>query len=501
MSDESLWHSARIPRFPATQLPREVDVVVIGAGMTGLTAAYLLKQSGKRVAVFERERVGAGETGNTSAHLTYVTDLRLTEAVKRFGREAATQVWRGGAAAIDLIETHVAELGISCGFARVPGFLCASLHGTDDETSALLDEAALASELGFAAHFQTHGPIQGRPAVSYAEQALFHPLRYIAALANAVHGEGSFVGGGCEVGEVLQDPTAVIVNGETVACQHVVIATHVPMMGASGVMSAMMFQAKLYPYSSYVVGAQFPSETLAPGLYVDTSDPYFYLRVQEEGNRRYAIFGGEDHKTGQVSDTNSCFVRLEHTLHEILPEAVVDRRWSGQVVETSDGLPFIGETADHQFAATGYAGNGMTFGTLAGMMAHDWVLGRENPWQSIFDPNRKKLEAVTTVLAENVDYPWYFLADRIRRAPKGGVKSVTPGDGKVLTLEGKRVACHRTASGDVIAVSATCTHMGCLVHWNKAEQTWDCPCHGSRFTPEGLVIGGPAETSLERVEL
>jgi glycine/D-amino acid oxidase-like deaminating enzyme/nitrite reductase/ring-hydroxylating ferredoxin subunit len=504
MIDESLWRAFDMPRFGSTELPDRVDVVIVGAGITGLTAAYLLKRAGKKVAVFERERIGAGETGNTSAHLTYVTDLRLRELAKRFGRDAARLVWHGGAAAIDAIESNVIALGIDCNFQRVPGFLCAPFRDDahdDTHSDALLNEATLASELGFAAQYHNQGPVTGRSAVGYADQALFHPLAYLSGLARAVNGDGSIVRDMAEVGEVIQDPLAVIVNGKTVACDDVIIATHVPIAGSTGLVSAMLFQTKLYPYSPYVVGARVGDDAPAPGLYSDTSDPYYFLRVHDTPRGRYVIFGGEDHKTGQASDTDARFERLEQALREIVPSAQVDRRWSGQVIETSDGLPFVGQTADHQFVATGYSGNGLTFGTLAAMMLCDAVTGAPNPWRELFDPHRKpaSLGALATLVSENVDYPFYFVADRLRRHAGEGVDSVARGEGKVLTLDGKRVACHRTNAGKLIKVSAVCTHLGCLVRWNDAESTWDCPCHGSRFTPDGLVVGGPAEAPLEPV--
>ena len=500
MPSQSLWRAVLAPRFPVRKLPHDVDVVIIGAGITGLTAAYLLKKSGKRVAVFDRERIGAGETGNTSAHLTYVTDVRLTALAKHFGKEGATLAWQGGATAIDLIETHVRELGIDCGFQRVPGYLYAALHGSHDESQSLREDAELAAELGFDAQFLANGPIRGLPAVMYANQALFHPLQYVIALAGAIDGDGSLVADACEVGDVLQDPTAVVVNGETVACDDVIIATHVPSTGATGLISSTLFQTKLYPYSSYVLGARFPANTLQPGLYFDTSDPYYYLRVHTEGDHQYAVFGGEDHKTGQAEDTDECIARLEQTLFELFPEATIERRWSGQVIETDDGLPFIGETAEHQFVGTGYAGNGLTFGTLAGIMAHDAAMHHTNPWHELFDPNRKPTRSgLKTLIAENADYPWYLMLDRLRRHGDD-VQSVAPGEGKVLTIGGQRVACHRTDAGELIKVSAVCTHLGCLVRWNTTERTWDCPCHGSRFTPDGLVLGGPAEDPLAPVK-
>jgi glycine/D-amino acid oxidase-like deaminating enzyme/nitrite reductase/ring-hydroxylating ferredoxin subunit len=503
MIDQSLWRAADLPRFGDRPLPREVDVVVIGAGITGLTAAHLLKRSGRTVAVVERERIGSGETGNTSAHLAFVTDLRLTELAKRFGRNAARLVWQGQAAAIDLIESNVREGGIACGFTRVPGFLCAPFPDDDaGDVRGLESDAALASELGFAAQFREAGPLTGKPAVAFADQALFHPLEYLAGLALAVDGGGSFVFEKCQVGNVLQDPMVVVVNGENVACRDVVIATHVPLMGSSGMMSAMLFQSKLYPYSSYVIGARLGPDMLSPGLYWDTTDPYYFLRVHEAADGPYAIFGGVDHKTGQESDTERRYARLEEEFRRHFPKATIERRWSGQVINTDDGLPFVGETAPHQYVATGYAGNGLTFGTLAAMVVRDAIEGAHNPCRELLDPNRKAATpaSLATLVSENIDYPLHYIADRLRQDRGAGVENVARGDGKVLVIDGQRVACHRTDNGDVVKVSAVCTHMGCIVRWNPAERTWDCPCHGSRFTPDGLVLGGPAESALEKID-
>lgn len=501
MIEQSLWRAHNGPRMPSTGFPREVDVAIVGGGITGLTAALLLKQSGKRVAVFEREAIGSGETGNTSAHLTYVTDSGLAELAAHFGREAARRVWHGGAVAIDLIEHNASLPGMACGFQRVPGFLCAPFAGERDEADTLRENAELARELGFDATYVSPGPITGKPAISFADQAIFHPLDYVYGLATAVHGDGSFVFEYAEVSEVIQDPLAVVVNAETVACSDVILATHVPIVGATKLLSATLFQTKLYPHSSYVLGARLSDASLAPGLYSDTSDPYYYLRVHDDAEGRYAIFGGEDHKTGQEPDTEARFTRLQGTLLALLPNARVERRWSGQVIETSDGLPFIGETAPHQFAATGYAGNGLTFGTLGGIMMHDAVMQRPNPWSEMFDPHRKASSAgaLATLVREAADFPLYYVADRLRRDDALGVASIAPGEGKVLTISGKRVAAHRTDAGELVKVSAVCTHMGCLVRWNTAERTWDCPCHGSRFTPDGLVLGGPAEAALEKM--
>lgn len=496
----SFWQDFEVPRFPAGELPSRVDVVVVGGGITGVTAALLLKQAGKRVLLVEKRHVGSGETGHTSAHLTYVTDLRLTKLIDTFGRDAAERTWKGGAMAIDLIESHAVGLGIDCGFSRVPGYLYASIDGANDESAALRNEADAAASLGFAARFVDRGPILGKPAVSFADQAVFHPLRYLAGLADAVHGDGSLVCDGAEIGEMRDDPLSIDVNGRTVQCADLIIATHVPLTGVESTAGATLLQTKLYPYSTYVVGAKLPrgQAGLPPGLYSDTSDPYYYLRVHDTDAERYAIFGGGDHKTGVASNTPERFAALERALHRILPAASVDHRWSGQVIETNDGLPFIGRSADHQFVATGYAGNGLTFGSLAGIMARDAVLGLNNPWQDLFKPTRKQLVGgLGTVVRENAEYPVHLIMDRLREDRTATPASIERGDGKVLRLDGHHVACHRDDAGKLVMVDAVCTHLGCLVRWNPAERTWDCPCHGSRFAPDGSVIGGPAEEPLE----
>jgi Rieske Fe-S protein len=232
-------------------------------------------------------------------------------------------------------------------------------------------------------------------------------------------------------------------------------------------------------------------------LFWDTADAYHYLRLEPRRGFDVVVFGGEDHKTGQVSDTNACFDRLERTLRSMIGDVEVTHRWSGQVIETPDGLPYIGETAPRQFTGTGFAGNGMTFGTLTAMMAAERLLGRANPWSELFDTDRKKIRGgLWNYLRENKDYPYYLVRDRVAGAEGKSLRAVPRGAGRVLELNGARVAVYRDESGATTQRSAICTHMGCVVGWNEAERTWDCPCHGSRFKPDGAVIAGPAESPL-----
>jgi glycine/D-amino acid oxidase-like deaminating enzyme/nitrite reductase/ring-hydroxylating ferredoxin subunit len=480
-----------------------VDVVVVGGGITGLTAAYLLTKAGKTVAVLERGRCARVDTGHTTAHLTMVTDTRLTELVTRFGRDHAQAVWDAGLAAIAQIDAAVREEDIDCGFAWVDGYLHAPREIADqrDLARSFNEEAALATELGFDATFIDDVPLVGGPGIRFDDQARFHPRQYLAALARAITAGGGRIYEHSEAGEFRDKPLGVRVNGHVVSCEDVVIATHNPLVGIAGLASATVFQTKLALYTSYVVAGRIQKGKSPDALFWDTADPYHYLRVEPHRDYDVVIYGGEDHKTGQASDTTACYGRLERSLTTLLPGIDVTHHWSAQVIETPDGLPYIGQTAEHQYVATGFAGNGMTFGTLGAVMAADAILGRKNPWSELLDPGRLAIrKGLWDYVKENADYPYYLIRDRFAGAEGRSLRSVRRGHGKVVERSGGKVAAFRDDSGRVTTRSAICTHMGCVVGWNEAERTWDCPCHGSRFKPTGEVIAGPAESPLPEAE-
>ncbi|MDB6027721.1 MAG: puuB 1 [Verrucomicrobiales bacterium] len=501
METTSFWlTSTELPKFPTITSDLTVDVVIVGGGMTGISTAYLLKQAGVKVALLERETVGGVDSSYTTAHVTAVTDERLYDLSKHFGKDGARAAWDAGYAAIDQIHQNIRNEQIQCDFKWIPGYLTPPWNDPSaDAVKSLKKDAKLAQTFGYPAEFVEATPHFGSPGVKFADQARFHPLKYLAALVRKIPGDGSYV---FEHSPAEDFNEKAVKSGQyKIRCDWIVLATHTPRMGKDSALSAMMLQTKLALYNTYVLGAEVPRGRIPDASFWDTSEPYNYLRLHPQEGSDFAILGGEDHKTGEEENTEKPFERLRETFLKLVPDARITHRWSGQVIETSDGLPFIGETEEKQFIATGYAGNGMTFGTLSSLMARDAITGEKNPWSVLFDPHRKKLSSAGDYLRENKDYPYYYLRDRLAGAEDDSVEALQIGQGKILKLAGEKVAAYRDENGKVTTCSPVCTHLGCIVNWNEAEKTWDCPCHGSRFKPTGEVMAGPAEAPLEKMPL
>ena len=497
LDTKSYWiRTSRLPPFPRLDKNITTDVVVVGGGLVGISTAHLLRNAGLDVVLLERNVCAAMDTGHTTAHLTLVTDEPLTTLVDSFGRETAFAVWDAGRAALDQIEANASDEGIECDFRRVPGFLHAALSGQGMSNDELKAQADLASELGFPATYVPSIPPFGCAGVRFDHQGLFHPRKYLEGLLRSLQETSTKIYEHTAVEEIADDLT-VKAGAHSIRCAYIVIATHTPLMGKAGLVSATFLQSKLAPYTTYALGGRIASGEIPYGLYWDTADPYHYLRLQPDAGGDYVVFGGADHKTGQKANTLECWAGLERMLMRFFPAFLVEDRWSGQVIETIDGLPYIGETAERQFAATGFVGNGITFGTIAALMARDQVLGRSNPWREIFDPHRTNVRSGGwNYVKENKDYAYYMLRDHVLARHGKSLREVRPGQGLVLNLDGRRVAAYRDAKGFVQMCSAICTHLGCEVHFNAAETSWDCPCHGSRFRVDGSVLAGPAESPL-----
>jgi glycine/D-amino acid oxidase-like deaminating enzyme/nitrite reductase/ring-hydroxylating ferredoxin subunit len=448
--------------------------------------------------VLEQDRLGSGTTGSTTAHLTQVFDTGLDKLVQALGTEGARAVWEAGRRAIAHLEATAEAERIACHFRRVPGYYYATSRSALRDVQ---DEAKRARDLGFVADvvFDRVYPPMAHGGMRVASQAQFHPRKYLLGLAERLAERGCLLFEHSHVSAVhAGEPARVDANGFVVSATHVVFATHAPIHNR-------LFAAKVAAYQSYAVGVRVPRGTFPYALAWDSEDPYHYWRQEPGEGFDTLIVGGEDHRTGQKAHTCNAFEKLEAYVHEQLEgvEHALTHGWSAQWWEPVDGVPFIGRVAGapNEYIATGFSGNGMTFGPFAGLLIADLILGRPNAMAAYFDPSRLKLRAgAITFVTENIAFPAYFAKDWLTPAEAAELDELHPGEGRVVAMNGQRVAASRDEQGGVHLVSAVCTHMACQVHWNEAETTWDCPCHGSRFTPDGAVVTGPAIQPLAPVE-
>jgi len=494
MGHETLWwKTVEMPEYPALDGDTRVDVVVVGAGITGLTAARLLVKEGKRVMVLEQGRVGSGTTGGTTAHVTQVPDLRFRDLRSKWGIDDLRMVVDSSRAALERIAALVEEDAIDCDFVRIPAYLYSE---SSDEISKLEEEVEAAREAGMAVELVRSVPLPFpvAAAVRYEDQARFHPLKYLASLARTVQRNGGRVHERTRVLEVdAGEPCRVRTERGTVTAGSVLFATHTP-AGFS------LLHTELEPLRSYVLTAKLRSGEPPEGLFFDTAAPYHYTRRQGD----LLIVGGKDHKTGEDGKPEESYRALEEYVRQRWAVGSIEHRWSAQFYDPPDGLPMIGRalTSGHVFVATGYSGVGMVFGTLGGMLLADFASGRENPWAAVYRPSRvKPLAAGPHVLKMNLEAGAAFVKDRIKTPKIDTVSEIPLGEGRVVEIGGERAAVYRDESGALQAVSAVCTHAGCLVHWNAAEKSWDCPCHGSRFATDGGVLEGPAVKGLAPVAI
>jgi glycine/D-amino acid oxidase-like deaminating enzyme/Rieske Fe-S protein len=502
-SSHSLWLATTpATHFPSLRGRHRYDAAVVGGGIAGLTAAFELQKRGLRVVVLEKDRIASQETGNTTAHLTEAIDARFRTINSRFGRKGGALAARASRDAIDFIERTARELLIDCSFKRVPGFLYSEEEG---ELGSLRKELKAAQGAGAGASWADDVPLRFKrtrrlQGIRFSGQAQFHPRKYLLSLAHEFVARGGQIFERSAVREFEDgEPCRLHADHGEVVASEVVVTTNSP---AS---NRLFLITKIAAYRTYAMAVRLRGRIpLGEGLYWDTAEPYHYLRLHDD----LLIVGGEDHKVGMTENTDECFDRLESYARERFDLESVAHRWSGQILEPVDGLPYIGlnSGSKHTYVATGFSGNGMTFGTISGLILADLVQGKANPYASLFKATRlKPLAGMAEFVTENKDFPLCLVKDYLGKtgpgAEAGSVAEVAPGEGRIVRVKGRPVAVYRDPEGDVRSVSAVCTHMGCLVRFNASEVSWDCPCHGSRFGVDGRVLTSPAVSPLEPVSV
>ncbi|MDX2002889.1 MAG: FAD-dependent oxidoreductase [Chitinophagales bacterium] len=481
-----------------------VDVAIVGGGLSGLSCAYELTKRNLKVAVLEDGYIGSGETGRTTAHLVNALDDRYYDIEKKFNEEVAKLAAASHTAAIDYIERTVQQENIACDFERLDGYLF--LHPTDEE-STLRKELDATQRAAIPTEWVAKMPgiKSDMQAIRFPRQAQFHVMKYLQGLCKAIVAKGGQIFTNTHVKSVKKEH-AETANGKKVTAKHFIVATNTP------VNDLVTMHTKQAPYRTYAIGAAIAKDSIKRALWWDTGDheskwptyPYHYARLQPYNETHdLLIVGGEDHKTGQADEEQISeeqrYRNLQAWTQRHFPsmENVV-YRWSGQVMEPADNLGYIGRNPgdNNIYIVTGDSGNGMTHATIAAMLISDLIQEIENPWVKIYDPSRSAIHGAREFLEENLN-----VAKKYTELLTSG-DNITPaklknGEGAIIRSGLSKKAIYKDERGHLHTFSAVCPHLGCIVHWNPDEKSFDCPCHGSRFTCFGKVVNGPANTDLE----
>lgn len=497
---QSLWMEVGLPSFPPLDSNMTADVCIVGAGIVGLTCAYTLAKEGKSVIVLDQGTVAGGQTARTTAHLTWALDDRYYNLEKFFGEEGARLAAESHCSSIDYIEKIIHEEDIDCDFERTDGYLFVS---PEDDKEVLDKEFIAIQKTGREITKAPRAPFSSSfdtgPCLRFPRQAQFHILKYLQGLIKAILKYGGKIFSNTHVNHFEENSSSSCVvstkSGTKITSQSIIVATCTP------VNNRFYIHTKQAPYRTYVIATSLPKGSVPKALYWDTANPYHYIRIQNHlsnPNLDWLIVGGEDHITGQDQQIAAKYDNLEKWARQRLPMInKIEYRWSGQVFEPIDSLAFIGRNPGDKniFIATGDSGNGITHGTIAGILIPDLILGKVNPWKSLYEPSRKTLSAASKFIHETFNavsqYRDWFTPGEIKK-----MNQLSLDEGIILREGLKKIAVYKDKQNNLHVNSAFCPHLGGCVRWNPGEKSWDCPCHGSRFNGSGSVMNGPANSDL-----
>ncbi|MFD1769912.1 FAD-dependent oxidoreductase [Sphingobacterium suaedae] len=499
--NKSVWQETSMSVSKPAEILEKYDVLIVGAGITGLTTAVRLLEMGKTCLLTEANRVGFGTTSGTSAHLNTVLDTPYTQIIKQHGVEKARRVLESTREAIRVVEGNVARYHIECDLERCHGIMYAQNEKEKDELTRIRDAI---KELGIPCE-----EIEGNPlsvpslyAIQFQEQGRFHPTKYLKGLLKAVLDRGGHILEQTLVQHVTEKDGARVIktaDGRMFVADNVVYATHTP----PGIQQ-MSF--RLSPYRSYIQVWELVENYVFPDEVVyDMQEPFHYFRQVVENGKTYLMVGGQDHKTAHHQNEQYNFLELEAFVRGTLPAKQKRYEWSSQYYESQDSLPFIGQFPgpghDNEYIATGFGGNGMIFGSLSGVLIADLIVNKSSTYSDLYSPARVgPLSSIPDLLLENLDVVKHFIQDRFTWEKVEGMVELACGEGKIVKYEGERVGVYKDEEGHITAVDPVCRHAACVVKWNNTEHSWDCPCHGARYAPDGSLLNGPSVAPLKRWE-
>lgn len=494
---KSIWQE-EIKSFPqAINFETEYDVAIVGGGITGVSTAYELQKAGKNCILLEAANIGFGTTGGTTAHLNNFIDTTYSEAIKKFGLEDAKLLFESASDAIAIIEKNIRDNHIDCDYEKKIGQLFALDEKQAKQLDDIMDGAKkVGCEMNPIHHISF--PIPFIKAVEIPGQAQFHPIKYIDALCHSFLNSGGTIVENCFCRSHSENDGWITVETSRgiIKTKNLVYATHIP-PGVS------MLHFTNAPYRSYSIAFTLSNGSYPEELGYDLMDPYHYYRVQEVNGEKLLIAGGEDHKTGHCEDTGVCFSNLENYVRQHFDVDVVKYSWSSQYYEPVDSLPYIGKMPGNSriFTATGFRGNGMIFGTLSSRIISELILTGNSKYFWLFSPSRiTPIAGFSEFVKENVTVAADFIKDKLFIERISSLAEINDGEAKVVQYEGDSYAIYRENGGRLHLLKSTCPHAKCEVRWNSAEISWDCPCHGSRFSINGKVLTAPSVNDLQKLK-
>lgn len=496
---EPYWRdTVKLPSFPKLTQDKKVDVAIVGGGISGITAAYILTKQGVNVTLIEADKLLNGTTGHTTAKITAQHDIIYDEFISHMGEEKARLYYEANNDALNFIKKTTRELHIDCDFIEDDAYVYTN---SEEKLSKLQKEAAAYSRLNITGGLVNSMPldIEMKSAIVMKNQAQYHPLKFMKVLVEKITEAGGSIHEHTTATDVEpgNHPVVTTREGHKITCDYLIAGSHFPFYDKG------FYFTRMYAERSYLLGLK-TKKSYPGGMYLSAETPKRSIRYTPFNGENLVIVAGEKHKTGHGSNTFKHYEHLAEFGDQLFGIEEVVNRWSAQDLTTLDKLPYIGamnKDTPNIFVATGYRKWGMTNGTAAGMLLSDIILQKQNPYEQLYTPSRFNADpSIKQFISQNVDVAGHFVAGKIGMVDKK-VEELQNNEGAVVKVNGKRAGCYKDVNGKLHIVDTTCTHLGCEVEWNDGERTWDCPCHGSRFSFEGNVVEGPADKPLKKVHL